>query len=191
MSPLSQVQQPLRSAEEERRRGQRRGEGESEEWKKLIFMIPRNSLIGSVDYQIKLMDKFMIGKYDKSLEKLTKLPSDLKLKKSICRIVQVSGKDGGGGGGGTERNFIIEKLSIKSAGQPKFKKIVDLSKVEKAKRCWDEATQMFAIGLIPKSEDEVVFLRVVPQRKTADLLGILEKMISFLDVQESISSRTH
>lgn len=191
MSPLSQVQQPLRSAaeeEEERRHRQRKGEGESEEWKKLIFMIPRDCLIGSVDYQIKLMDKFMIGKYDKSLEKLTKLPKDLKLKKSICRIVQVLNKDGSAA---TERNFIIEKLSTKNAGQPKFKKIVDLSKVEKAKRCWDEATQVFAIGLIPKSQDEVVFLKVVPQRKTADLLGIIEKMISFLTVQESVLGRAH
>lgn len=183
MDQQSRIQRPLISLEEEkaeeRRRKQRCCEMESEEWRKLILMIPRESLIGSVDCQIKLMDKCMFGKYDKSLEKLTKLPADLKLKKSICRIVQVSGKEKS-----PERNFVIEKLSTKDAAHPKFKKVVDLNKIEKAKRCWDERTQAFAIGLIPKSDDDVVFLKVVPQRKTADLLVIIEKMIDFLAIQK-------
>lgn len=184
-NPLSQVQQPLRTEEEERRHKQRQKEEMGEDWKRLMVMIPRDALADTEDFQVKLMDKFMVGKDDKPLDKLKKLPSELKLEKSICRIVQTVSKDG------LERNFIIEKLNVKTSDGPKFKKFVDLSKVAKARRCWDEKTQVFVIVLVPKVPEKAVFLKVVPHRKTQDLLGIIEKIINFLTIQDSTLSRSH
>ena len=153
---------------------------------------------------MKLMDKFLIGKAEMPVEKLKKLPADLEFKRSICRVVQICSKDG------QERNFVIEKLHVKENSSsnddnningvngtgggddddddraPRFKKLVDLSKVEKARRCWDEAAQIFAILLVPKDSKKVVFMKVFPHRKTPDFLAILEKMLYFLSVQKSL-----
>ena len=178
--------------------------GVDDGWGKLISALPQDALSGNEERQVKLMDKFLIGKAEMPVEKLKKLPAELEFKRSICRVVQICSKDG------QERNFVIEKLHVSENSSsssnsssnnnnnnngdngaddrtpPRFKKLVDLSKVEKARRCWDEAAQIFAILLVPKDSKNVVFMKVFPHRKTPDLLAIIEKMLYFLSVQKSL-----